>query len=310
MMNGYNFTMQVREVLGGAREEAAALRHEYVGTEHILLSLLKAEDSVAVHVLSNLGVDLSDVRDLMLGAIKRGTADRTGPDLPYTSRAKKTLELAMTQARKLDMNYVGTEHLLLGLIAEEKGIAAQVLAERGVMLDAAVAETRRVLALAMKASPDTTTPPVVEHFVRRRPGSAGANERLRAVMHSAFEIANAQGSRIVGPAHCAMALLDHGEGAANTTFGRLGLDAARVREILAGMATADSGPITPEDMLQLDQSLLDTMERERAAARAPSLSTAHLALALLDEGCAVAPAFGACGVTQASFREELARISG
>src|SRR5581483_12207118 len=80
MMNGYNFTNDVRMVLAGAREEAAALSHEYVGTEHILLSLLRVHGTVALSVLENLGVNPDEIRDHVLGAVKRGTAARTGPD--------------------------------------------------------------------------------------------------------------------------------------------------------------------------------------------------------------------------------------
>src|SRR6476661_3383595 len=116
-MNGYNFTERVRKVLALAREESANLRHEYVGTEHILLGLIGEGEGVAVTVLQNLNVDLDDLRFLIEQTVKRGDPWRTtGPDLPYTSRAKKVLELSTSQARKLNHAYVGTEHLLLGLI--------------------------------------------------------------------------------------------------------------------------------------------------------------------------------------------------
>ena len=145
-MNGYNFTERVRKVLAMAREEAARLHHEYVGTEHILLGLIREGEGVAAAVLQNLNVDLDDVTQKIEETVKKGkAAQATGPDLPYTSRAKKVLELAMAEARDLNHSYVGTEHLLLGLLREEKGIAAQVLTDAGVNLDAARAETLRLL---------------------------------------------------------------------------------------------------------------------------------------------------------------------
>ncbi|MDE3172835.1 MAG: NDP-hexose 4-ketoreductase, partial [Gemmatimonadota bacterium] len=111
-MNGYNFTERVRKVLAMAREEAARLHHEYVGTEHILLGLIREGEGVAATVLQNLNVELDEVQQKIEDTVRKGKAvQATGPDLPYTSRAKKVLELAMAEARELNHSYVGTEHL-------------------------------------------------------------------------------------------------------------------------------------------------------------------------------------------------------
>ena len=158
-MNGYNFTERVRKVLAMAREEAARLHHEYVGTEHILLGLIREGEGVAAAVLQNLSVDLDEIQQKIEETVKKGkAAQATGPDLPYTTRAKKVLELAMSEARELNHSYVGTEHLLLGLLREEKGIAAQVLTETGVNLDAARAETLRLLGTEAAPSGAATQP--------------------------------------------------------------------------------------------------------------------------------------------------------
>src|SRR5918998_215555 len=184
-MNGYNFTERVRKVLAMAREEAARLHHEYVGTEHILLGLIREGEGVAATVLQNLNVELDEIQQKIEETVKKGKAAQTpGPDLPYTSRAKKVLELAMSEARELNHSYVGTEHLLLGLLREEKGIAAQVLTDAGVNLDAARAETLRILGTEMPQpnasgqqgsnAPQTSMPkgekksktPALDHFCR------------------------------------------------------------------------------------------------------------------------------------------------
>ena len=145
-MNGYNFTERVRKVLAMAREEAARLHHEYVGTEHILLGLIREGEGVAAAVLQNLSVDLDEIQQKIEETVKKGkAAQATGPDLPYTSRAKKVLELAMAEARELNHNYVGTEHLLLAMVAEQTGVAAQVLMDNGVTLERAREETKRLL---------------------------------------------------------------------------------------------------------------------------------------------------------------------
>ena len=185
-MNGYNFTERVRKVLAMAREEAARLHHEYVGTEHILLGLIREGEGVAATVLQNLSVELDEIQQKIEETVKKGkAAQTTGPDLPYTSRAKKVLELAMSEARELSHSYVGTEHLLLGLLREEKGIAAQVLTDAGVNLEAARAETLRILGTEMPqqqggsqaaggAQPQPVAPkgekksktPALDHFCR------------------------------------------------------------------------------------------------------------------------------------------------
>src|SRR5207302_1330662 len=153
-MNGYNFTERVRKVLAMAREEAARLHHEYVGTEHILLGLIREGEGVAATVLQNLSVELDDIQQKIEETVMKGKGQQaTGPDLPFTSRAKKVLELAMSEARELNHSYVGTEHLLLGLLREEKGIAAQVLTDAGVNLEQARAETLRLLGSEMPSGP-------------------------------------------------------------------------------------------------------------------------------------------------------------
>ncbi|MCC7131882.1 MAG: ATP-dependent Clp protease ATP-binding subunit [Gemmatimonadales bacterium] len=158
-MNGYNFTDRVRKVLQMAREEAARLHHEYVGTEHILLGLIREGEGVAAAVLTNLSVDLEEIQQKIEETVKKGKASSApGPDLPYTSRAKKVLELAMTEARELNHSYVGTEHLLLGLLREEKGIAAQVLTDAGVTLEQSRAETLRLLGSEMPPQSSTAAP--------------------------------------------------------------------------------------------------------------------------------------------------------
>src|SRR5437867_7361037 len=157
-MNGYNFTDRVRRVLHLAREEAARLHHEYVGTEHILLGLIREGEGVAATVLTNLNVDLEEISRRIEETVKKGTAaGSAGPDLPYTSRAKKILEFAMSEARELNHRYVGTEHLLLGVLREEKGIGAQVLTDAGINLEEARGEVLRLLATEMPAS-DATPP--------------------------------------------------------------------------------------------------------------------------------------------------------
>ncbi len=141
----YNFSDRVRKVLAMAREEAIRLQHDYVGTEHILLGLIREGEGVAAAVLTNLSVDLDQIHERVEESVRKGKATIALGELPYTSRAKKVLEFAMAEARDFNHSYVGTEHLLLGLLREEKGIAAQVLNSLGVTLEDARADTLKVL---------------------------------------------------------------------------------------------------------------------------------------------------------------------
>jgi ATP-dependent Clp protease ATP-binding subunit ClpC len=141
----YNFTDRVRKVLAMAREEAIRLQHDYVGTEHILLGLIREGEGVAAAVLMHLSVDLDAVHEGVEESVRKGKATIALGELPYTSRAKKVLEFAMAEARELSHSYVGTEHLLLGLLREEKGIAAQVLNGLGITLESARSETLKIL---------------------------------------------------------------------------------------------------------------------------------------------------------------------
>jgi len=183
-MNGYNFTERVRKVLAMAREEAARLHHEYVGTEHILLGLIREGEGVAAAVLQNLSVDLDEIQQKIEETVKKGkAAAATGPDLPYTSRAKKVLELAMGEARDLSHGYVGTEHLLLGLLREEKGIAAQVLTDAGVNLDAAKAETLRLLGTEMPQGGTPSAAPGAPGTAQPQPGKGEKKSKTPALDH-------------------------------------------------------------------------------------------------------------------------------
>ncbi len=138
------FTERARKVLTLAQEEAQRFQHNYIGTEHLLLGLVSEGEGVAAKVLTNLGVQLSDVRKAVEYIIGRG--DRVAPgDIGLTPRAKKVIELAVDEAKLLKHQYIGTEHLLLGLVREGGGIAAGVLESMGVKLEQVRTETLKVL---------------------------------------------------------------------------------------------------------------------------------------------------------------------
>jgi len=183
----YNFTDRVRKVLAMAREEAVRLQHDYVGTEHILLGLIREGEGVAAAVLMNLSVDLDQVQERTEEQVRKGKGGATMGELPYTSRAKKVLEFSVAEAREMSHSYVGTEHLLLGLLREEKGVAAQVLESLGATLEQAREQTLKLLGTEMpspgqsvsSASPKgekKSKTPALDHFCRDLTELARAGE--------------------------------------------------------------------------------------------------------------------------------------
>jgi excisionase family DNA binding protein len=138
------FTRRVRRVLTLAAEEAQRFQHNYIGTEHLLLGLLREGDGVAAHVLRGMGIEVNQVRHTVEAITGRGDGVVLG-EVGLTAEAKKVIALAVDEARLLNHHFVGTEHLLLGLIREGEGIGVDVLKRLGLQLELARAETLRIL---------------------------------------------------------------------------------------------------------------------------------------------------------------------
>ncbi len=122
------FTERARQVVVLAQEEARTLKHNYIGTEHILLGLLREEEGLAARVLEGLEITVEEVRAQVIRIVGSGEEVTSG-QIPFTPRAKKVLELALREALSLGHNYIGTEHILLGLVRENEGVAARILAD-------------------------------------------------------------------------------------------------------------------------------------------------------------------------------------
>lgn len=169
------FTDRARKVMHLANEEAHRFNHEYIGTEHVLLGLIKEGSGVAAHVLKGMEVDLRIVRLEVEKIVQPGPKVVATGKLPQTPRTRRVVELAVEEARRLGHNYVGTEHLLLGLLREDEGLAAQVLLNLGVKL-AVVRD--KVLALV---SGSLTTAP---------PATSQERAELPTTMERAFRVTN------------------------------------------------------------------------------------------------------------------------
>jgi excisionase family DNA binding protein len=146
-------TKRARRVLELSQEEAQHLQHNYIGTEHLLLGLLREGDGVAAQVLKRMGVDLEQARNQVIFIIGQGEHPTTG-ELPMTPRAKQVIEFAFDEALRLGHRFLGTEHLLLGLLREGRGVGAQVLKKLGVDLEEARAQTIQILSEHEAAPPE------------------------------------------------------------------------------------------------------------------------------------------------------------
>lgn len=138
------FTERARQVVVLAQDEARALKHSYIGTEHILLGLLREEEGLGARVLTSLDITVEEVRQQVARNVGLGDEAPSG-QIPLTPRAKKVLELALREALSLGHNYIGTEHILLGLVREYEGVAARILLDSGVDAEKTRSEIIRIL---------------------------------------------------------------------------------------------------------------------------------------------------------------------
>ena len=160
------FTERARKVMALANQEAQRFNHEFVGTEHVLLGLVKEGSGVGANVLKNLGVDLHKVRMEVEKIVKPGPDMVTMGKLPQTPKTKKVIEFSIEEARHLNHNYVGTEHLLLGLLREPDGVAAQVLMNLNLKLDEVRDEELTLLGAGLDPE-DVTSATAAEAPARR-----------------------------------------------------------------------------------------------------------------------------------------------
>jgi ATP-dependent Clp protease ATP-binding subunit ClpC len=129
------FTPRARKVMSFARQEASSLNHEYIGTEHIMLGIIREPDSVASSVIKELGVNLEDLRNALLEQLKPRPTTEATMSLPFTPRARRLIEMALAEAKNMGHGHVGTEHLLLSLLREEEGVSTHVLRKSGINLE-------------------------------------------------------------------------------------------------------------------------------------------------------------------------------
>ena len=172
------FTDRARRVVVLAQEEARMLNHNYIGTEHILLGLIHEGEGVAAKALESMNISLQAVREQVQEIIGRGQTAPSG-HIPFTPRAKKVLELSLREALQLGHNYIGTEHILLGLIREGEGVAAQVLQKLGADLNRVRQQVIQLLSGYTEKGGAPGSPSAWSQLHRHRAHPAGAHPRRR-----------------------------------------------------------------------------------------------------------------------------------
>jgi len=296
------FTDRARKVLTLAQEEATRFNHNYIGTEHLLLGLVREGEGVAAKVLAEMGVELNRVRSAVEFIIGRGDRMLVG-EIGLTPRAKKVIELAVDEARRLDHHYIGTEHVLLGLVREGEGVAAGVLESLGVSLEKVRAETVRVLAqLGPSAS-------AVEDATESAEGTGNGSEqgaqpgrgsgqghrfdkftdRARKVLTLAQEESTRFNHNYIGTEHLLLGLVREGEGVAAKILSNLGIELNRVRSAVEFMIGRGDRMLVGEiGLTPRAKKVIELAVDEARQLGHHYIGTEHLLLGLIREGEGVA----------------------
>jgi ATP-dependent Clp protease ATP-binding subunit ClpC len=242
------FTPRARHSVVLAQEEARSLQHNYVGTEHLLLGIFGEPESIAARVLARFGVTAAQTREDVLAQIGPGQ-QRLDGHIPFTPRAKKVLELALREALELQHNYIGTEHVLLGLVREGDGVGAQILNAR-VPEPAAVRLRMAVLDLLPTANAAPR-----RRWLRRRgsesppdPSAPAQLDTTPAADTALSEAVQLAAGGPVGSQHLLLAAISDPNSAAARALAELGVDLERARDALRNLEVANTTDEAPEDV--------------------------------------------------------------
>jgi methylenetetrahydrofolate dehydrogenase (NADP+)/methenyltetrahydrofolate cyclohydrolase len=311
------FTERARRVLTLAQEEALRFNHNYIGTEHLLLGLIREGEGVAARTLRNLGVELDAVRSAVEFIIGRGDRAVMG-EIGLTPRAKNIIELAVSEARRMRQQHIGTEHLLLGMIREGEGVAAGVLESLGVSLDNTRAEVERLLT----GGEDRPAPPRRQAFgYSLRPAfqipaqpSGGRfdkfTERGRRVLALAQEEALRLRHNHIDTEHLLLGLVREGEGVAAKVLANLGVELPKVRAAVEFVIGRGDRPGKSEiGLTPRGKKVIEMAVDEARRLGHHYIGTEHLLLGLVREGEGVAAGvLESLGVSLDRVRAEVTRV--
>ena len=305
-------------MLALGRKEADRFNHNFLGTEHLLLGIIKLGQGVAVNVLQKLGLDLESVRAEVEKQVGTGPDQKMIGNIPYTPRVKKVLALARKEAKALNHTYVGTEHILLGLLREGDGVAGVVLRN----LDVDIEQCRQEILKELDPNfePQSGRFPFGSHPQHRKPGRCpetretrntgmgSLTPRAQQVLALARQEADRFNHNFLGTAHLLLGLIKLGQGVAVNVLAKLGLDLETVRrevEKIVGTGTdpkmIGNIPYTPRV-----KNVLALAFREAKPLNHTYVGTEHILLGLLREGDGVAAkVFKNLGVDAEATRIEI-----
>jgi ATP-dependent Clp protease ATP-binding subunit ClpA len=278
------FSNHARTVIFFAQEEAGRLGESFVSTEHLLLGILKQPESIGFRLLESIGVPPSRLRSELDEAIEHGTG-RAGAEMQLTPLAKRTIDLAYDEARKLSDNFIGSEHLLLALIRQDQGLASIALAR----FDASLEKARSTVKTLRRTLP-TPHPTLAETSRLAALGAESSvrrfTERARRVVFFAQEEASQLGQNEVAAEHLLLGLLRESDSLAARVLDRLGVSRDELRNGIKRRTPSATGrPLSPDLQLSLHGSQVIAQAREEAQQlQNPFVGTEHLLLGFVREG--------------------------
>jgi predicted dehydrogenase len=282
-----NFTPRAQQALAFANQEAERLHHKFIGTEHVLLGIIKLEQGVALNVMRTLGLNFETIGMEIEKQVGVGPDQEIIGRIPYTPRVKKVLRLAAVEAKSLNHTYVGTEHLLLGLLREGDGVAARVLNGLGVKIDQTRAEILKELDpnFNTDALGENIGTPEVQADQPQQPLS-NFTPRAQQVLALARKEADRLNHHFVGVEHLLIGLIRLGQGVAVNILQKHGVTLEIARTEVESLTGRSAGPQTAGNLPYTPgvKAVFQSAAKEAKALNHAYIGTEHLLLGLLREG--------------------------
>jgi ATP-dependent Clp protease ATP-binding subunit ClpA len=277
------FNDRAKRVLALAQDEAIRFNHNYIGTEHLLLALIREGEGLAARVLSSRGVELSKVRTAVEFIVGRGDATKSPSEITLSPRTKRVIEIAVAEAQRLGHGNVGTEHLLLGLVVEGEGIATGVIESLGIRL-----EHLRVILLSEMTGAPQTPPPAA------RPAATGGqsgpfdrfNDRSKRVLALAQNEALSFNHNYMGPEHVLLGIIREGDGVPAVILGELGVELGEIRRRVENLVGRGDATVTPSEITLTTRmkKIIELAIDESRKLGHGHVGPEHLLLGLVREG--------------------------
>jgi ATP-dependent Clp protease ATP-binding subunit ClpA len=306
------FNDRAKRVLALAQDEAIRFNHNYIGTEHLLLGLVREGEGVAARAMDSLGVDLSQIRRSVESLIGRGASTMPPSEITLAPQTKQVINYAIEESRKLGHSHVGTEHLLLGIVRQGESTAAKVLASLGVELEKI---RHQVIVQLGQQAPAGASPPPTAQSASAFASLAGPferfNDRAKKVLAFAQEEAIRLKHNYIGTEHLLLGLVREGESVAARVLNTLGVELSKVRtavEFIIGPGDAANMPSSPSEITisPRAKTVIEFAMDEARKLGHRHVGPEHLLLGLVREGQGIASGvIESLGVTMAKVRQQV-----